>query len=73
MRLVVCGPLGHLVKAFFSVQRERGPVGRPHFEENLAHFGPGVGQRLESRGEDSEASMSRRLAEAQLEISQAPK
>ena len=30
-------------------------------------------QRLESRGEDSEASMSRRLAEAQLEMSQAPK
>ncbi len=30
-------------------------------------------ERLESRGEDSEASMSRRLSEAQLEISQAPK
>ena len=30
-------------------------------------------ERLKARGEDSEASMSRRLAEAQLEISQAPK
>ncbi len=30
-------------------------------------------ERLEARGEDSEASMSRRLSEAQLEISQAPK
>ncbi len=30
-------------------------------------------ERLKARGEDSEASMSRRLAEAQLEMSQAPK